>query len=233
MVYNIYLFLMFIYFKVAEMLEPYKVGLEQIYEQTNRFLVRWQKQFVPILLVVLGSVGTGSDWMGYENRQIRDELQANVPAKVTIDNYTQFAPLAAVYVLDACQMTSRCTFGQQLAVTAVSVAIQETVVTTLKTTTHIQRPDHTAHNSFPSGHTTMAFVGAELLSQEYAGSCPWVAILGYVVAAATGFLRMYNNRHWLTDVVAGAGLGILIVRLAYWLCAYVQKRYSMHSHRCA
>lgn len=40
MVYNIYLFLMFIYFKVAEMLEPYKVGLEQIYEQTNRFLVR-------------------------------------------------------------------------------------------------------------------------------------------------------------------------------------------------
>lgn len=224
MAYNIYLFLMFIYFKVAEALEPYKTGLEQAYGQVNRFLVRWQKQFVPILLVVLGSVGTGSDWMGYENRQIRDELQANVPAKVTIDNYTQFAPIVAVYVLDACKMTSRCTLGRQLAVTAVSVAIQETVVTTLKTTTHIQRPDHSAHNSFPSGHTTMAFVGAELLSQEYASSCPWIAILGYVVAAATGFLRMYNNRHWLTDVVAGAGLGILNVRLAYWVCAYFVKR---------
>lgn len=58
MAYNIYLFLMFIYFKVAEMLEPYKVGLEQIYEQTNRFLVRWQKQLVPILLVVLGMPNT-------------------------------------------------------------------------------------------------------------------------------------------------------------------------------
>ena len=233
MVYNIYLFLMFIYFRMAVALEPYKVALEQIYERTDRFLVRWQKQFVPVLLVVLGSVGTGSDWMGYENRQIRDELQANVPAKVTIDNYTQFAPLVAVYVLDACQMASRSTIGQQLAVTIVSVAIQETVVTTLKTTTHIQRPDHSAHNSFPSGHTTMAFVGAELLSQEYAGSCPWIAILGYVVAAATGFLRMYNNRHWLTDVVAGAGLGILNVRLAYWLCAYVRKKHSTHPHRCA
>lgn len=79
MVYNIYLFLMFIYFRMAVALEPYKVALEQIYERTDRFLVRWQKQFVPVLLVVLGSVGTGSDWMGYENRQIRDELQANVP----------------------------------------------------------------------------------------------------------------------------------------------------------
>jgi membrane-associated phospholipid phosphatase len=38
-----------------------------------------------------------------------------------------------------------------------------------------------------------------------------------VVATGTGFFRMYNDRHWLTDVAAGAGIGILCTKTAYWL----------------
>ena len=46
---------------------------------------------------------------------------------------------------------------------------------------------------------------------------PWIGVAGYAVAAGTGFLRMYNNKHWLNDVIAGAGVGILSTRLSYWL----------------
>ena len=45
----------------------------------------------------------------------------------------------------------------------------------------------------------------------------WIGVAGYAVAAGTGFFRMYNNRHWLTDVLAGAGIGILSAEIAYWL----------------
>jgi membrane-associated phospholipid phosphatase len=39
----------------------------------------------------------------------------------------------------------------------------------------------------------------------------------YAVATGTGILRMYNNKHWLGDVAAGAGIGILSTTLSYWL----------------
>ena len=46
--------------------------------------------------------------------------------------------------------------------------------------------------------------------QEYKDVSVWYGISGYIVATGTGFFRIYNNKHWLTDVAAGAGIGILI-----------------------
>jgi membrane-associated phospholipid phosphatase len=54
------------------------------------------------------------------------------------------------------------------------------------------------------------------LWQEYKDVSIWYGISGYV-ATGTGFFRMYNDRHWLTDVAAGAGIGILCTKTAYWL----------------
>lgn len=222
---NIFLYLLIVSrFLFLEAKENIIDFLLETGNRLNLFVTRWQHQFVPIFLILLGSIGTGSDWMGEENRRIRDELQANVSSHVTIDNYSQFAPLVAVYALDAFQIAHRCNLGEQIIVTTISIAMQESSVTFLKNTTHVQRPDLSAHNSFPSGHTTMAFVGAELLYQEYGATSSWIGIIGYLIAACTGFLRMYNNRHWLTDVVAGAGLGILIVRFAYWLLPRIMKK---------
>lgn len=87
------------------------------------------------------------------------------------------------------------------------------------------RPDGSSRNSFPSGHTATAFVGAELLRREYWEVSPWIGVAGYAVAAGTGFFRMYNNRHWLTDVLSGAGIGILSVEAAYWLYPTISKTF--------
>ena len=92
----------------------------------------------------------------------------------------------------------------------------------LKYTVQKQRPDGSRRNSFPSGHTAIAFMGAEFLRQEYKDISPWYGIGGDVIAAGTGAFRVYNNKHWLGDVFFGAGLGMLCTKLAYHLYPSVQ-----------
>jgi membrane-associated phospholipid phosphatase len=99
-------------------------------------------------------------------------------------------------------------------------------VYTLKHTIQEPLPDDPTkkgYGSFPSGHTAEAFMAAEFLWQEYRGRSPWYGIAGYACAAATGYLRLYNNQHWFSDVVAGAGIGIGSTKLAYWIYPKIKK----------
>ena len=74
-------------------------------------------------------------------------------------------------------------------------------------------------HSFPSGHTANAFLGAHIAWKEFKDSSPVLAYSGYALALFVAGSRLYNNRHWVADVVAGAGFGILSVELAY-LCYF-------------
>ena len=88
---------------------------------------------------------------------------------------------------------------------------------------HRLRPDGSGYNSFPSGHTASAFAAAEFLRQEYRDISPWYGYAGYFVATATGTLRMYNNKHWFSDVVAGAGFGIASTKISYLVYPYIKR----------
>ncbi len=105
--------------------------------------------------------------------------------------------------------------GQQTVLLLLSGAVANGISLGLKGTAGILRPDGTTANSFPSGHTTNAFVAAEFLHQEYKHRSGWYSVAGYSVAGATGVLRMLNNRHWLSDVLAGAGIGMLSTKAVY------------------
>jgi membrane-associated phospholipid phosphatase len=93
----------------------------------------------------------------------------------------------------------------------------------IKSATNRLRPDGSTYNSFPSGHTAIAFMSAQFMWEEYHEVSPWYGVAGYAVAATTGALRIYNNRHWVSDVVAGAGLGILSTKAAYWMYPKLQR----------
>lgn len=62
--------------------------------------------------------------------------------------------------------------------------------------------------SFPSGHTSTAFSLAAAISDEY--NTPLVNIFSYGAATAVGFGRVYQGKHWASDVLAGAALGIFV-----------------------
>jgi membrane-associated phospholipid phosphatase len=92
-----------------------------------------------------------------------------------------------------------------------------TVVFATKNITNQERPDHSDNLSFPSGHTALAFTNAGLLYYEYKDSNLWYASSGFLFATATGVLRIANNKHYTSDVLTGAGIGLasgLIV--SYW-----------------
>lgn len=180
---------------------------------------------VPCTLIGVGLVGLESDWLKYQNREIREELQENIDRKFTIDDFSQYAPIAAVYGLKLCGIKGKHGYGDMTVILGTACTLMGAAVYTMKNVTKVERPDGSARNSFPSGHTATAFMGAELLRREYRDVSPWIGVAGYAVAAGTGFFRMYNNRHWLTDVIAGAGIGILSVQAAYWLYPVISKTF--------
>ncbi|MFA5328195.1 MAG: phosphatase PAP2 family protein [Prolixibacteraceae bacterium] len=67
-------------------------------------------------------------------------------------------------------------------------------------------------NSFPSGHTTAVFSVASVIATQYRET-KWVPVAAYSVASLVGLSRIYDNKHWLSDVVAGAAVGTLVGNL--------------------
>ena len=126
-----------------------------------------------------------------------------------LDDYMQYAPAAVMLGMKVAGVQSRSSWGRMLVSDAFSALLMGGVVNTLKQTTNVERPDGSNKHSFPSGHTATAFMTATMFTKEYGHKSPWVGVGAYSVATATGLMRMANNKHWLSDVLTGAGIGIL------------------------
>ena len=75
------------------------------------------------------------------------------------------------------------------------------------------RPDGCFFNSFPSGHTTVSFAYATIMSLHFRWGWLW-----FLIACIVGLSRILTNAHWWHDVTGGATLGYLIaIGLAKWL----------------
>ena len=78
---------------------------------------------------------------------------------------------------------------------------------------------------FLSGHTAFAFAAATILHKEYGQTrSPLYSIAGYSLATITGVGRVLNNRHWVSDVLVGAGIGIVSTDLGYFLSDVILKQ---------
>lgn len=144
------------------------------------------------------------------------------------DDYLRYAPIAAVYALDLAGVKSKHKFVDRTAMLLLSTAIMGASTTITKNMTHRMRPNGLNNQSFPSGHTAMAFMAAEFMHQEYKDQSPLYSILGYSAALTTATLRLYNGAHWVSDVVAGAGYGILSTKISYWVYPIIKDKLFHH-----
>jgi membrane-associated phospholipid phosphatase len=189
------------------------------------YQVNGRKLIIPTILAGYGFSQFAIKPIVDLNLRVRSEITSRFTQQFHIDNYSQYAPAAAVYGLNILGIRGKHDFIDRSVILATSLVIMEASVEGIKQLTHIQRPDGSAFNAFPSGHTATAFACAEFLYQEYKDRSVWYGIAGYSVAAATGFMRIYNNRHWLTDVVAGAGFGIFSTKMACWIFPGIKKHF--------
>ena len=180
----------------------------------------YSKYIIPASLI---TYGVSSLFDKTDDYEIHDEVMKNNIGRYRIDDYTQFAPAVTVYGLDLLGIKAKHDLRDRTIIMATSHIIMGGIVQTMKSTINVQRPDGSNYNSFPSGHTATVFVGAHILFKEYKEISPWIGVSGYAVAAGTGLLRVTNRKHWLSDVSAGAGIGILSAELGYLLLPVIHK----------
>jgi membrane-associated phospholipid phosphatase len=195
----------------------------------NPYKFRATQLIAPAALVGLGATGLFAEPVRELNRDISAHFAGN--PRHGFDDYVQYAPVAAPYILKLSGVRSRHDYGEYTILAATSYLSMGIMVSGLKYAVGEMRPDGSRHNSFPSGHTATAFMGAELLRAEFWDTSPWIGIAGYAVAGTVGYMRLWHNRHWATDVLAGAGIGILSVRIAYWTFPALQRLFFGAGHK--
>ena len=130
----------------------------------------------------------------------------------------QYSPAAIMYAMKAFGVEGRSDWRRMVTADIGSVVIMNLITRPTKHIVKRERPDGRAFNSYPSGHTATAFMAAQMLHKEYGETLsPWISVAGYGIAATTGIFRVIANRHWCSDVLGGAAIGIFSTELAYEL----------------
>lgn len=170
------------------------------------------KPFIaPALLI---ATGTALHFSTDANENFQDWVQTNFPYSGHIDDYIQYAPGIAVYALNALGVKGKNNFGNVTAIVLKSLVVNDLMVSRLKKWVDSDRPNGDPH-SFPSGHTSVAFAMAQIMHHEFGDRSVWYSIGAYSCATTVGLMRVAKNAHWISDVVAGAGFGMLSTELVY------------------
>lgn len=179
----------------------------------------YRMTYVAVPLIAAGLIVAGED---SHFHSLRDNFLPSF--RHHYDDYLQYAPAIAMLGLKIGGIQGRSSWGRMLVSDAFSASLMAIAVNTLKHTVKVMRPDGSNRHSFPSGHSATAFMTATMLHKEYGMTrSPWYSIGAYTAATLTGLSRQMNNKHWLSDVLVGAGIGILSTEVGYYLADLIFK----------
>ena len=207
-------------FFLSETEEPY---YPRSYDNPYKFQAT--QLIAPAVLLGVGVAGLEWKWWRGIIRDVKDDLQKDSHGRLSFDDWLEFAPALAGYGMNLFGFRGKHNVADATIIYGTAYVLLAATGLTMKYSIYSPRPNDKNTHSFPSGHTAIAFCGAELLRREYWDVSPWIGVAGYAAAAVTGFMRLYNNAHWLNDVLAGAGLGILCAEAAYWLYPVITKTF--------
>jgi membrane-associated phospholipid phosphatase len=222
---------------VAQFGQQHNTSRDTVFHQSNLYInvtpapfknnVLWKAVKAPVMLTAL-SLYTFTDNDKFNKFEVKEERDEWLPHfRHHADDYIQYAPIGAVYALNMIGVKGKNDFANRTALLVKSELLVAAITFPLKKLTAIPRPDSGDPSAFPSGHTAQAFAAATFMAKEYGHISRWYSIGAYTVATGVGVMRVLNNRHWVSDVIAGAGVGILSTNIAY-----LTHRYKWgHKHR--
>ncbi|TAJ11800.1 phosphatase PAP2 family protein [Marinilabiliaceae bacterium JC017] len=201
------------------------------FEKSASFTNGSQNHLGLLLPITLASAGIAFEYFGSQKKWWLNKHGIQYNALKTfpgytysIDDYLQFIPIVLVYGLNTISIPNNSIYICQTVRLLTAELLCTSTVHLLKNQTSRLRPDGSVSNSFPSGHTAQAFLAARFLDKEYGKRFRWVRWMGYSMAATTGVCRILKNKHWISDVLLGAGIGFLSVDLSYFLHDKLSKK---------
>lgn len=180
---------------------------------------------MPAAFISYGSLSFAVPAIRQIDYNVHNEMTQHYPNfRSPIDNYLQFGPTVGVYALNFAGIKGKNTFIDRTILLVMSEAIFYGATAFLKSATGRLRPDGSNRLSWPSGHAGNAFTSAEFMAQEYSERSPWYGVAAYSFATTTAILRVYNDKHWFSDIIAGAGFGIIATKTAYYIYPVIRKK---------
>lgn len=223
---NIFSIIICLFYFSAQAQLATNVDTAAITELPKEERFKWKAAIIPAAGLAYGFATLGATPLKNLDEAGRHEFYLEHPHKrIRIDDYMQFAPGAATLALSLSGVKGRNKTLDQAGIYLVSNVILNSFTQGVKNATAVTRPDGTS-NAFPSGHAAEAFASAEFMRREYGDRSVWYTLGSYTMATSVGLFRMYNNKHWFSDVVAGAGVGVLSTQAAYWLYPKIKRVFS-------
>lgn len=185
--------------------------IQKVPERPVRF---FERAWAPVGLAVI-SVDLLRDSTKYGLQTMARSFVADT-FRTHVDDWIHYVPVLTMYAADLFKVPAKNTVWNQTKFLIISEAITGGIVWGLKIGLGIQRPNNGAYTAYPSGHTSQAFVQSQVLYNEFRDTAPLLAASGYAFSITTGALRVLNNRHWVPDVLLGAGLGMLVTNAVYY-----------------
>jgi hypothetical protein len=183
-----------------------------IYELNTTKKPLWKKSIIPLV--------SGITALSINQLPLKKNIQTTIrnpfnDYTTSLDDYIQYVPIVLMYSADVYKLKAEHSVWNQTKYLFLSEITTGGIIQILKHSFKIERPDQSANNSFPSGHTAQAFVAAQVLHNEFKNTQPLLAYSGYLFAVSTGTLRIVNNDHWLPDVLMAASISMLVTNLVY------------------
>ncbi|HEY4208479.1 MAG TPA: phosphatase PAP2 family protein [Puia sp.] len=188
---------------------------------------RISSAIIPVVLTGYGFAALGWPSLKTFDLTVREEVWEDHPhTQFHLDNYLQYSPAAAVYILNAAGVKGWHDFRDRTLIYVTANIFLAVPVLSLKHFIKAARPDGSGDDGFPSGHTATAFAAAEFMRLEFRQRSVWYGISAYTAAAGTAYLRIYNDKHWFSQLLTGAGIGILAAKASYWLFPFIDRKIS-------
>lgn len=211
-----------------------KAYIKSYWHDSKSFIIspaKWRtKQWIEFGVVAgAGVLAYTQDEKIQEYFVAHQSTSADHLSKFVFEPFGRFAPV----LIGGLYLGGRFAKDKRLAGTSLTAAkafvVSAVFAGVVKQITHRHRPyqddipDHAnwdgpfssiEFTSFPSGHATSAFSMATVFAMEYSSTI-WVPILSYTLATGTAVSRLYDNKHWASDVVIGSALGFVTGRFMW------------------